>query len=390
MFEKIIAQLVENNADAWVIYDFASQNPAFVSIFGKNFSTRKCFAIIDKNNDNSLICHAIDSLGISRSEVSRAFNICIYNTWQQLDSILEEKLSGYNTVMMEISENGLMPRSSYVDYGTVCSVKRFVKNVISSADAFQALAATFDEKSLGFHKEAARLVAMIKDEAFALISSKIKNQGYVSEYEVQQYIVKRFQENGMVTDSAPIVAIEKNASSPHYEPTQDNFSLIKPGNMVLIDMWAKIDDPSAVFADITWMGYVGESVPEKYKKPFDVIKNAIEKALNFLADELPVRKVAGYEVDDVCNRYLHECGYGDYIVHRTGHSISVGDSDHGIGVNIDNFETHDTRSVIDGIAFSLEPGIYTPEFGIREEINVYIKDRQPVVYTPIQKDFILL
>lgn len=390
MLEKIVDQLAETGADAWVIYDFASSNPAFISIFGKNFSTRKCFAVIGKDNKNTLICHAIDSLGISKCEVAKYFDICIYNTWQQLDSLLEEKLAAYDVVMMEISENGLMPRSSYVDYGTVCSVKRFVKKVISSADTFQKLAATFDGRSLEFHKEAAYLVNMIKDEAFALISSAVRKHGSIGEYEVQQYIMKRFKECGMVTDSAPIVAIEKNASSPHYEPTADIHSEIRPGNMVLIDMWAKKDDPAAVFADITWMGYVGEKIPEKYEKPFEVIKTAIDKALEFLERELPLRKVAGYEVDDVCNRYLRDCGYGDYIVHRTGHSISVGDADHGIGVNIDNFETHDTRSVIDGVAFSLEPGIYTPEFGIREEINVYIQNRKPVVYTPRQKDFLIL
>lgn len=390
MLKKIASSLSENGADAWVIYDFASQNPAFVSIFGKNFSTRKCFAVIDKAMNNTLICHSIDALGIGKAEVTKNFRLKVYNTWQQLDLLLEETLSDYDTVMMEISENGLMPRSSYVDYGTVCSVKRFVKNIISSADLFQALAATFFGESLEFHKKAAITVNAIKDEAFDLISRTVRQKGLVSEYEIQQFILKRFSDNGMVTDSAPIVAIEKNAASPHYEPTKDNHSFIRKGNMVLIDMWAKYDHPSAVFADITWMGFVGDSVPDKYRKPFETIKTAIDKALDFLGRELVLRKVSGYEVDDICNSYLKESGYGAYIVHRTGHSISVGDSDHGIGVNIDNFETHDTRSIINGVAFSLEPGIYTPEFRIREEINVYIENNKPCFYTKRQSDFIIL
>ena len=138
------------------------------------------------------------------------------------------------------------------------------------------------------------------------------------------------------------------------------------------------------------MGYVGDSVPAKYKEPFEVIRIAIDRALAFLERELPLRKVAGYEVDDICNSYIKECGYGDFIIHRTGHSISIGNFDHGIGVNIDNFETHDTRTIIDGVAFSLEPGIYTTEFGIREEINVYIDNGKPNVFTKRQNDFILL
>lgn len=390
MLEAIVTSLLESNVDAWVIYDFASQNPAFVSIFGKNFSTRKSFAIIDKNMNNYLICHSIDAFGIVKSEVCKQFTLMTYNTWQQLDSMLSSVLSKYDTVMMEISENGLLPRSSYVDYGTVCSIKRFVKNIVSSADVFQKIAATFSGESLEYHKRAAVMVNTIKDEAFNLISSTIRTRGSISEYEVQQFILKRFAENGMCTDSSPIVAIGKNAASPHYEPTESNHSQIRKGDLVLIDLWAKYDSPSAVFADITWMGYVGNCVPAKYQEPFEIIRTAIDRALKFLERELPLRKVAGYEVDDICNSYIKGCGYGDFIVHRTGHSISIGSSDHGIGVNIDNFETHDTRTIIDGVAFSLEPGIYTAEFGIREEINVYINNGKPHVFTKRQNDIILL
>ena len=390
MINEIKNQLKQSDAQAWVIYDFASSNPAYIKLFGKGFSTRKCFAVIDQSDTNIVICHTIDLVGIQKSPIIDKFKVISYNTWQQLDKILEDILSKYDTVMMEISENGLLPRASYVDYGTVCSVKRFVKNIISSSDMFQYIAARFDGDSLDFHIKAAELIDNIKNEAFALISKRIKENGFASEYEIQQYILKRFSENNMVTDSAPIVAIGKNASSPHYEPSQDSFSLIKEGDLVLIDLWAKINHPSAVFADVTWMGYVGKNVPEKIQKAFDTVKTAIDKALDFLEAQLPLRKVCGYEVDDICKKHLVSEGYEDYILHRTGHSMSVGDSDHGIGVNIDNFETHDVRSIMDGLAFSIEPGIYTEEFGIREEINVYIKDRKPLVFTPRQERIILL
>ena len=158
----------------------------------------------------------------------------------------------------------------------------------------------------------------------------------------------------------------------------------------LFDLWAKHDLPQGVYADITWMGFVGEQVPREVQKAFDTVKGAIDRTLEFLEQTLPQRPVCGYEVDELCSGYLREQGYGQYILHRTGHSISPGDRDHGMGVNIDNFETHDTRHIIDKVAFSVEPGIYTPDFGVREEINVYIKDRKPYVFTPRQKEIVLL
>lgn len=390
MLKEIAKQLELLNVDAWIIYDFASKNPVFKCIFGNNFSTRRLFAIIDKHGANTLLCHVVDYENIKKIDIIKFFNVKIYKTWQELNSMLKDLLSPFKTIMMEISDNGLMPKASYVDYGTVCFIKKFVKNIISSGNLFQKITATFSGKSLELYKKAALLVDKIKDEAFNLISKKIKEYGEVTEFEIQQYILKRFKENNLVTDGPPIVAIEKNASDPHYQPTKENCSLIKKGNMVLIDLWAKYDDPLAVFADITWIGYVGKTVPAIYKKAFEAIKESIELALNFLECELQKRKVYGYEIDDICSNHLKMCGYGEYIKHRTGHSLSIGDSDHGMGVNIDNFETHDTREIINHIAFSLEPGIYTTNFGIRKEINVYINNNKPEIYTKQQDKILLL
>lgn len=390
MLNKIKSFLKNHEADAWVIYDFASTNPAFIKLFGKAFTTRKCFVIIDSNATNYIICHTIDSFALSNLTFSKNFDFLYYNTWEQLDDILKSTLSKYDTIMMEISENGLLPRASHVDYGTVCSIKRFVKNVVSSADMFQSITATFDGISLESHIKAAKQIDEIKDAAFSMISNEIKKHGFVSEYKIQQYICDEFNKNGMITDSPPIVAIGKNAKSPHYEPSETNFSYIKNNDLVLIDLWAKYNNDYSVFADITWMGFVGEKVPDHIQKAFNVLKTAIDKAIAFLEENLPKRTVLGYEVDDVCNAYITEQGYGPYILHRTGHSISIGNEDHGVGVNIDNFETHDTRQIIDNIAFSIEPGIYTEEFGIREEINIYIKDKKPLIFTKRQESILLL
>ena len=390
MLEKIREYLKKSEAEAWVIYDFASGNPAYRALLGTAFTTRKCFAVIDREKTALLICHVIDAPGVTKAAAAKAYTVATYKTWRELDALLEKHLSPYSTVMMEISEGGLLPRASYVDYGTVRSVERFVGRVISSADLFQALTAVFDGESLELHKKAALLIDRIKDEAFARISADVKDKGRADEYEIQQYICRRFAEEGMVTDGPPIVAAGKNGNSPHYEPTAERHSPILPGDSVLIDLWARMDHPKAVFADVTWMGYVGERVPEDLQRAFDTVHHAISAALRFLEEELPRRTVCGYEVDDVCNGILTENGYGDYILHRTGHSMSVGESDHGVGVNIDNFETHDTRTLMDGLAFSLEPAVYLPTFGLREEINVYIKDQRPCVYTPRQDKILLL
>ena len=192
----------------------------------------------------------------------------------------------------------------------------------------------------------------------------------------------------MVYDDPAIVAIGKNASDPHYGPSEEVSSPIRKGDLVLIDMWAKMDDPEGVYADITWMGYVGEEVPEVYAKRFEILKKAIEADFEFLKNELPKRAVAGYEVDQISRDYIKEAGFAEYFVHRTGHNIAVDVSPHGPGVNIDNYESHDTREIIDGVTFSLEPGIYAPDFGMRSETNVYIKDRQPIYVAGHQEEII--
>lgn len=390
MFENIVRAIAEGGADAWVIYDFGSTNPAFNRIFGKTFCTRKAFAVIDRHGRRRLVCHDIDRIGLSAMATQEGFETLSYRTWREMEGLLSQVLSGYARIMMDVSENGLLPRASYVDYGTVCSVKRFVHEVIPSADVFQSITAPLSGSSLNLHREAADLIDDIKNRAFERISKDVRDVGCADEFDVQQFICDEFVARGLVADSRPIVAIGSNASSPHYEPTVDRHSKIHPGDLVLIDLWAKKDLPEAVFADVTWMGFVGTSVPPEFKQAFDVVRKAIDASLSFLIAELPKRKVCGYEVDDVASGVLAACGYGDFIKHRTGHSMSVGDSDHGIGVNIDNFESHDTRTIIDGVMFSLEPGIYTPSFGLREEIDVHIEGVVPHVYTPRQEQIVLL
>jgi Xaa-Pro aminopeptidase len=386
--EIIREALTKEGADAWVIVDYENRNKTLVEFLGNRMLTRKIFLVFPRHKKPFIICHSIDTVFLRDEEITKNFDLKVYHTWQEMLDIEKEEFAEYKKVLMDISEFGLLPRISLADYGSVEFVKSLGIEVASSGNLLQRFSALYSERAYELQLLANKKTLMIKDEAFAKIKELILKNGETSEYEIQKFICDRFHEEGMVYDDPAIVAIGKNASDPHYGPSEEASSPIRKGDLVLIDMWAKMDDPEGVYADITWMGYVGEEVPEIYAKRFDILKKAIEADFEFLKNELPKRAVAGYEVDQVSRDYIKEAGFAEYFVHRTGHNIAVDVSPHGPGVNIDNYESHDTREIIDGVTFSLEPGIYAPDFGMRSETNVYIKNRQPIYVAGHQEEII--
>ena len=388
--EVIHEALAKEGADAWVIVDYENRNKTLVEFLGNRMLTRKIFLVFPLNKKPFIICHSIDTVFLRDEEITNQFDLKIYHTWQEMLDIEKKEFAEYKKVLMDISEFGLLPRISLADYGSVEFVKSLGIEVASSGNLLQRFSALYSERAYELQLLANKKTLMIKDEAFAKIKELILKNGQTSEYEIQKFICDRFHEEGMVYDDPAIVAIGKNASDPHYGPSKEVSSPIKKGDLVLIDMWAKMDDPEGVYADITWMGYVGEEVPEVYAKRFEILKKAIEADFEFLKNELPKRAVAGYEVDQVSRDYIKDAGFAEYFVHRTGHNIAVDVSPHGPGVNIDNYESHDTREIIDGVTFSLEPGIYAPDFGMRSETNVYIKDRQPIYVAGHQEEIIAI
>ena len=386
MLKRLTEELSKLNADAWIIYDYGNTNPVFREIVGSYHLTRKCFVIVKRNGESKILCHSIDSGVILQKGTILPFQIIPYNRWKELISSLKRELEGCKTVLMEVSENGLLPRVSYADYGTVKLVESFGCTVQSSADLFQIIVSKMSPVSFKWHLKAAETVTRIKDEAFKYLFGEIAENGMVREFDVQQFILKRFAEEGMVTDSPPIVAIAKNAANPHYEPSVNDTACIRKGDVILMDLWAKHANPDAVFGDITWMGFAGEDIPGRYQLIFDVLKMASDAAIGYLREKLGRRVIRGFEVDDICRGVIEKNGFGEYFTHRTGHSLSVGDSDHGTGVNIDNYETHDSRAIIEGVGFSIEPGIYIKgEIGVREECNVCIWNKKVVITTPRQE-----
>ena len=388
--EVIHEALAKEGADAWVIVDYENRNKTLVEFLGNRMLTRKIFLVFPLSKKPFIICHSIDTVFLRDEEITSQFDLKVYHTWQEMLDIEKKEFAEYKKVLMDISEFGLLPRISLADYGSVEFVKSLGIEVASSGNLLQRFSALYSDRAYELQLLANKKTLMIKDEAFAKIKELILKNGETSEYEIQKFICDRFHEEGMVYDDPAIVAIGKNASDPHYGPSKEVSSPIKKGDLVLIDMWAKMDDPEGVYADITWMGYVGEEVPEVYAKRFEILKKAIEADFEFLKNELPKRSVAGYEVDQISRDYIKEAGFAEYFVHRTGHNIAVDVSPHGPGVNIDNYESHDTREIIDGVTFSLEPGIYAPDFGMRSETNVYIKDRQPIYVAGHQEEIIAI
>jgi len=386
--KAIQKQIGEQGADAYVIVDYENRNQNLVKLIGRKMLTRKIVAIIPKEGKAILIAHLIDTVYLREEATTENFDLRIYKTWQEMLSLEKEALSSSKTVCMDISENGLLPRVSLADWGSVEYVRSLGLEVIPSADILQSIGAVIGEAGLISQKKANEKALKIMMEAFRLIAHEVKTKGQSDEYQIQQFIGRRFQEEGMIFDEPAIVAIGKNASDPHYGPTEKTSSPISEGDLVLIDMWAKSKEPGSVYADITWMGYVGTTVPEIYQERFNIVKAARDGVIEFLKENLPRREVEAYEADDVARRIISEAGYGEYFIHRVGHNISDDVSPHGPGANLDNYESHDTRKLLSGTSFSDEPGIYAPDFGVRSETDLFHLNGELIVTGGLQEEIV--
>jgi Xaa-Pro aminopeptidase len=289
---------------------------------------------------------------------------------------------------MQYSPDCAIPYVSMVDGGTIDLVRGFGVEVVSSANLVQHFEACWIQHSLETHLKAGRMIDSIRAAAFSTIREQLNAGKIVTEFDIQQFILARFSEHGLTTDHGPIVGVNANASNPHYEPSRDRHSEIRQGDLVLIDLWAKLaGDPDAVYYDITWTGYCGSQIPDKMRHVFAVVAEARDTAValvqNAFAQSTPLK---GFEVDDAARQYIAKQGYAEYFVHRTGHSI--GTEVHGAGANMDNLETHDDRRIIPWTCFSVEPGVYLPEFGIRSEVNVFVDEREARVTGDIQRSLV--
>jgi Xaa-Pro dipeptidase len=259
----------------------------------------------------------------------------------------------------------------------------------SSGDLIQRFSAVWDDAAIASHQSAADKLHRIKDRAFETIARLIRAQGSTTEYEIQRHMVGWFEDEGLLSDSAPNVSAAENAGNPHYLPTSTSFRVIRKDELVLLDLWGKLAHPGAVYADITWMGFTGAETPEPFTRAFESIRSARDAAVDLVqAAARSGRDVRGWEVDRAASTVLREAGYGDQILHRTGHSL--GESVHGNGVNMDDYETHDDRRLLPGTGFTIEPGVYFPDFGERTEINMIVRAHDALVTGPVQSEILAL
>jgi Xaa-Pro dipeptidase len=382
--------LVTSGIDGWLLYDFRGSNPIARSVIGfdeSQIGTRRWFYLIPAQGEPVAILHVIEP----HATKGAPGKTVLYRSWRELQAFLQEHLAGKRRVAMEYSPGAAIPYVSRVDAGTIEMVRAAGPEVVSSADLVQLFEAVWTKEQKELHDRAARGCVAAKDAGFALIRERLAAGARVTESEVQALIGRRFAEQGLYANHPCIVAVNDHASDPHFETASGpNDREIKKGDLVLIDFWAKVaNDPRAVYYDATWMAYCGTDVPPKMREVWETVRGARDAAIEFVIRSIGARKtIRGAEVDDVSRDFIEARGYGPYFLHRTGHSI--GYEVHGNGVNIDNLETRDQRKIIPGVCFSIEPGIYLPEFGVRSEIDMYVGEGKAEVTGDIQRELLLL
>lgn len=387
--EQIQQALDEAGLDGWLFYDFRGSDPLGYRILRldpNTHTTRRWYYFVPAKGAPSKIVHRIEA-GKLDSLPGDKF---IYLSWREQHDHLRRALAGSGPkVAMQYSPLNAIPYISRVDGGTIELVRSFGAEVVTSAELVQHFEAVWTPEQKETHIYAAENIHRIIHEAFAEIGRGLRAGEVVTEYTIQQFILKRFADAGMVSDSAPIVAVNANSADAHYGPTAEVFSPIKAGDFVLLDVWAKLDRPGAVYGDLSWTGFAGESIPEEHARIFDIVSRARDGAVAFIREQVAAgRTIRGGDVDDISRGVIRDAGYGDYFNSRTGHSI--GEEVHGNGANIDNIETPDTRTIMPRTCFSIEPGIYLPgKFGLRSEIDVYVGDGEVMIAgQPIQTGII--
>jgi Xaa-Pro aminopeptidase len=374
--------------DGWLFFDHHRRDPLAYRVLSfepQSPVTRRWFYFIPSTGEPSGLVHKIESETLN----ALPGNCTAYASWQEMRDGLARLLAGQRKIAMQYSPDCAIPYVAMVDAGTVELVRGLNIEIASSANLLQYFDSRWTAEQLEMHFEAGRRVDATRAAAFQYVGDALKAGRRLTEWDVQQFIRERFAAQGLVTDHGPDVAVNANASNPHYEPKRDACSEIRAGDVLLMDMWAKLDRPHSVYYDITWVGYCGPRPPSEVENIFGIVRGARDRAITFVKEGVAAgRTMQGFEVDDVARSHIEKSGFGPYFFHRTGHSI--GNDVHGTGANMDNLETHDIREIIPRTCFSVEPGIYLPKFGIRLEVDVYVGHRDAQVTGEIQDKIILL
>jgi len=383
----IQSALRERNIDAWLFYDHHHRDPIAYRVLDLSASlmvTRRWFYLIPAEGDPVKLVHKIEAGHLDSLPGSKLQ----YSGWQELFDKLKPMLAPYRDIAMQYSPNNIVFYVSLVDAGTIDLIRGLGKNVLSSADLVAQFEATWNEEQIKTHFAARDAIDSITAAAFQEIGRRVRNGG-TSEHEMQQWFMEAFRRENLITDDPPIVAVNANSGNPHYEPHSKGSAPIRQGDFVLLDVWAKKNIPGAVYYDITWTGFVGKAPSTRMQEIFQIVRDARDAGVNTALDAVKAgRRIAGWEVDRAARAHIKSAGYGDYFIHRTGHSI--GTEVHANGANMDDLEIHDERQILPNSCFSIEPGIYLPEFGVRSEVNVLVRAKSAEVTGKIQREIVII
>jgi Xaa-Pro dipeptidase len=385
--EEIQAELRHRQIPAWLFYDHHHRDAISYRILGLPESlmvSRRWFYLVPAQGEPTKLVHRIEPHHLDRLPGKKQ----TYAAWQSLVDTLREMLSELPSVAMQFSPNNMIFTVSTVDAGTADLIRSFGVKVISSANLVARFEATWTEEQIRSHFEAGRAIDNIMTAVFPEIGRRVR-KGRTNEYEIQHWLVEAFRRENLIADGPPIVAVNENSSDPHYVPTADQNTRIREGDFVLLDVWGKKNATGAVYYDISWTGFVGRSLPDRVREIFDIVRRSRDAGIEKVTTAaVGGKKLAGWEVDKAARDVLESAGYAKYLNNRVGHSI--GTEVHGNGANMDNFESHDEREVLPNTCFSIEPGIYLPEFGLRSEVNMLVRARSAEVTGRIQQEMVLI
>ena len=385
--QDIQAELRAEKLDGWLFYDHHRRDPIAARILGSGngMNTRRWFYLIPARGEPRKLVHRIESAALDHLPGRKT----VYSGRDELETGLKKTLGGAKTVAMQYSPRNEIFYVSLVDAGTVELVRGLKCRVVTSADLVQKFEASWTPAQAESHRAAGVLVDQITQGAFRRAAEHVREGRAITEYDLVKWMLGEFRANGLETEDGPNASVGPSSGDPHYEPREGKSRPIRKGDLLLLDVWAKLARPDSVYYDITWMGYLGAEVPDRYAKVFAVAREARDAAVAFVQKNVRAgRPIAGFQVDRVARGIITKAGYGKNFVHRTGHNI--GRDVHGAGANMDDLEIHDVRRILPHTCFSIEPGIYFPEFGVRTEVNVYVDDGDAGTTGAVQREILAL
>ena len=381
----IQAALRDQHLDGWLFYDHHHRDPIAYRILGLSDSlhvTRRWYYLIPAEGEPRKLTHRVESGKLASLPGSGH----LYSSWQELENGLATMLAPYQTLAMQYSPRNAIMYVSLVDAGTVEVLREMGKTIVSSADLVARFEAVLTSEQIASHYEAQRHIDEIVNAAWKHIGARVQAGG-LSEYEMMLWLREAMRRAGIAEGDGPNVSVNANSSDSHYEPTAESSSQIKKGDFLLIDIWGRMDRPYACTYDITWTGVIGRSPSELERQVFSVVTQARDAAIKAVQDAFAAgHPIAGWQPDDAAREVIRKAGFAEYFTHRTGHSIAT--DTHGNGANLDNLETHDERLILPYTCFSVEPGVYLPQFGIRSEVNMMTDPARAVVTGPVQTELL--